>query len=222
MTLKGYKHTPEAKAKIRAAAMGNTNTKGMKHTDETKAKMSAAHKGRKASQETKDKLSIAAKARKATPKTRAILSAAHTNPSNEIRARISASLKGRKASQETKDKLSVMRKGEKFTPEHRANIVKANTGRIVSMGTRAKITGVGNPNWKGGHDVSRAKTEEKRRGFGFIPLNDWFIGCNGHHLDTEFVVYIPEEMHTSIRHSVLNNINMGEINALALDYVYGD
>ena len=139
-----------------------------------------------------------------------------------MRARISASLKGRTASQETKDKLSAMRKGRKFTPEHRAKIVKANTGRIISIETRAKITGVGNPNWKGGHDVSRARTEEKRRGLGYIPLNDRFIGSEGHHIDKEFVIYIPKEMHMSVRHNVHTGKGMEQINTLAVDFCYGD
>lgn len=66
------------------------------------------------------------------------------------------------------------------------------------------------------------KNRAKRRGFGFIKLNEPFPGCEGHHLDKEFVVHIPKEMHKSIFHSVLQDINMEEINALALDYVYGD
>jgi group I intron endonuclease len=43
---RGFVCTAETKAKIGAAAMGNTRRLGMKNTDETKAKMSAAKKGK--------------------------------------------------------------------------------------------------------------------------------------------------------------------------------
>lgn len=79
-----------------------------------------------------------------------------------------------------------------------------------------------NPGWKGGYEATRRRSEEKRRQLGYIPLNDWFIGCEGHHIDKEFIIYVPKEMHRSIYHSVIRNINMDKINDLAIDFCYGD
>ena len=64
------------------------------------------------------------------------------------------------------------------------------------------------------------KKNAKRRALGFIPLNDYFEGSEGHHLNHDFVVYIPKKIHQSISHSATQNRNMDEINVLALDFLY--
>ena len=69
------------------------------------------------------------------------------------------------------------------------------------------------------HPETARKVKAKRRALGFIPLNQPFEGCNGHHVDRERVVYIPEVLHMSIRHNVWNGRNMDKINAAAFDYL---
>ena len=69
------------------------------------------------------------------------------------------------------------------------------------------------------HPETMRKQKAKRRALGFIPLNQPFDGCNGHHVDREHVVYIPEVLHMSIRHNVWNGHNMEQINAVAFDYL---
>ena len=65
----------------------------------------------------------------------------------------------------------------------------------------------------------RAKINHKRqRQLGFIPINAPFPGSEGHHLNTELVVYIPKRLHRSVSHSALKDRNMDKINALALLY----
>jgi hypothetical protein len=59
----------------------------------------------------------------------------------------------------------------------------------------------------------------KRKQFGFIPLNEPFEGCEGHHIDFQRVIYIPKELHRSIWHSVILGVNMKEINEIAFDYL---
>ena len=97
--------------------------------------------------------------------------------------------------------------------------------RKVTKETKQKIgeaqLGEKNHGWKGGSELSRARSEEKRRGFGFIPLNDNFIGAEGHHLDKELVLYIPKECHHSVPHNVHTGQGMEEITNLACEYVYG-
>ena len=65
---------------------------------------------------------------------------------------------------------------------------------------------------------NRAK-DSKRRKFGFISLNMPFSGCHGHHISRNFVIYIPKELHESIRHSLTRNVNMEEINKLAVEFL---
>lgn len=58
----------------------------------------------------------------------------------------------------------------------------------------------------------------KRRLLGFIPLNVPFEGSVGHHLDKEHVMYVPEELHRSVKHNVWTGENMDKINELARRY----
>ena len=55
----------------------------------------------------------------------------------------------------------------------------------------------------------------KRRSLGFVPLNKPFEGSEAHHICMTFVIYIPKDMHRSIKHSVWTGKNMEEINKLA-------
>ena len=67
--------------------------------------------------------------------------------------------------------------------------------------------------------ILRKKQRAKRKQFGFALLNEWFEGCEGHHVDFQRVVYIPKEMHRSVWHSMASGIGMEEINKLAFDYL---
>ena len=69
-----------------------------------------------------------------------------------------------------------------------------------------------------GREIDR-KAKAKRKQFGFISLNEWFEGCEGHHIDFERVIYIPKAIHRSVYHSVSLSKGMDEINKLAFDYM---
>lgn len=94
-------------------------------------------------------------------------------------------------------------KGKKATPEaiqHQSESQKGKFGKKCS-------------HWKGGSKISLAKSNARRKQRGFIPLNSCEVdGWVGHHLDLDYVVYIPEELHRSIWHSVIKDINMDIIN----------
>lgn len=66
---------------------------------------------------------------------------------------------------------------------------------------------------------AKNKIEAKRRELGFVPINEPFEGCEGHHVNKEHVVYIPREIHQSIRHNVFTWHNMDAINTLVLPYI---
>ena len=79
--------------------------------------------------------------------------------------------------------------------------------------------------WRKNHpeqvDVLHRKSKAKRRVLGFVPLNQPFIGCDGHHINQSDVIYIPKDLHMSIRHNVFTGKNMEQINALALSFMGG-
>ena len=67
-------------------------------------------------------------------------------------------------------------------------------------------------------EIKRKVNSKRRRGLGFIPLNEWFEGSEAHHICPTFVIYIPKELHQSIGHSVFKWKNMEQINKLAWDF----
>ena len=67
--------------------------------------------------------------------------------------------------------------------------------------------------------LAKKARNKRKRNLGFIPLNKPFENSDAHHICATFVIYIPKEIHQSIRHSVLRNRNMDEINAVAWNYL---
>lgn len=105
------------------------------------------------------------------------------------------------------------------SPQTRTNISIALTGKpghAQSPETRAKISIA---EWKCGRQTSNRKCQAKRRVLGFISLNSSFNGCEGHHINKEFVIYIPKELHRSISHNVFTGKNMDKINVLAYEWL---
>ncbi|MCK4649478.1 hypothetical protein KAT51_08135, partial [bacterium] len=67
---------------------------------------------------------------------------------------------------------------------------------------------------------SAAKTNAKRnRGLEFELLNEPFEGSEGHHVTKKTVLFIPKELHRSIRHNVFTGEGMEEINKLAFEWL---
>jgi len=79
--------------------------------------------------------------------------------------------------------------------------------------------GEDSPHWTGGKEAYLERRLEHRRGLGFIPLNEWFKGSNGHHIDKEFVIFIPEEIHRVYHHKQSNKKSMKKINTVAWDFL---
>ncbi len=67
--------------------------------------------------------------------------------------------------------------------------------------------------------ATSCRQKPKRRTLGFIPLNAAFGGAEGHHVDKEYVIYIPKELHRSIPHDNWTGQNMDAINTLAFNYL---
>ena len=51
-------------------------------------------------------------------------------------------------------------------------------------------------------------------------INEWFMGCEGHHLARSLVVFIPSELHNHIWHNMKTGLGMAEMNALSLQFAF--
>lgn len=142
---------------------------------------------------------------------RANISAAHIGkPSN---------FKGKRQSAEARAKMSVADKGRVFSLEARAKLSAKHMGvpHPMSLETRAKQSIA---HWKGGKAVWKSKDNAARRALGFVPLNRPFTKCQGHHVDKELVIYIPETLHRSIWHRQTDGASMAKINAIAYNFLF--
>ena len=138
---------------------------------------------------------------------------------------------GHRWSEEDKARLAVLATGRTLSPENRAKLLAANMGNkhglghVVSPENRAKTSArsMGNRfSWRGGSAVAGRRSKAQRRALGFIPMNQPFVGCEGHHLNQTDVIYIPKALHRSIGHNVFTGRNMAEINAKACQWLTED
>jgi hypothetical protein len=63
------------------------------------------------------------------------------------------------------------------------------------------------------------KYHNKERGLGNEFLNEWFPGCETHHINKEEVVFIPRQMHEENLHCLETGEGMEVINQLALNFI---
>ena len=160
--------------------------------------------------------------------------------SEETKAKISASEKGKVTwnkgiprTDAEKAKIAAGQVGHVMPESVRLALLKANLdrhdsaetsarrsagqmGHSVSPEARAKLSVA---RWKGGRAVSARKDHAKRKNLGFVPINQPFAGCEGHHLDHDYAVYIPKVLHHSVPHNVWTGRNMEQINSLALQWL---
>ena len=73
-----------------------------------------------------------------------------------------------------------------------------------------------------GHPEACRLHSAKRRTLGFVLLNKPFVGSDGHHIDKEHIIYIPQALHRSISHDQWTGRNMDKINALAYEWLARD
>lgn len=190
--------------------------RGSHLTDEQKAKSSLIHKGKIASVETRQKMSTTRKGKPKSLATRAKMSAAGMGHvvSPETGAKIAAANRGRVVSPETRAKQSAAQMGHPAYPA----CIAAHLGYKRDPETLAKMSGELSTSWKGGSRMSGARKTAKRRTLGCIPMNSPFPGSEGHHLDRDYVLYIPEELHWKNPHNNWTGRNMEQINTLAVQW----
>ena len=71
---------------------------------------------------------------------------------------------------------------------------------------------------KGKITDARVKAKRKRN-LDYKPINNWFPKSQGHHIDKENVLFIPEELHRSISHSQDDSASMKLINTAAFEWL---
>jgi hypothetical protein len=139
---------------------------------------------------------------------------AHTGlvKSPETSAKLSAALIGNKRAL-----------GSHRTEESLKRMSVAHMGNTNLLGYRHSGTDKAKQSaaqWKGGPSMSWTRHAANRRGLGFVFLNRPFLGCEGHHVDNEQVIYMPKELHRSVWHRQRDGRGMAKINAIAYNYLF--
>jgi len=67
--------------------------------------------------------------------------------------------------------------------------------------------------------IAQQKYNLNRRELGLNPLNKYFEGSEGHHINKNDIVYILKELHRSISHCLNTGRNMEKINRLAMENI---
>lgn len=75
--------------------------------------------------------------------------------------------------------------------------------------------------WQKEHPIAFRKicakaNAKRKRELGFEAINDPFENSEGHHMDKDIVVYIPKELHRSVKHNVFTSEGMKKINGKVL------
>ena len=179
-------------------------------SDEIRMNYSTGHIGLKASLKTKEKMS-ASRMGKTTWNKGILMTDEQKHPClEETKAKLSMINTGKTLSLETRTKIGAKNRGRVQSLEQRANSSAAAIKRCTPEWRAA----VSKRNWRGGKKVVRAR----RRLLGFIPLNEPSVGCEGHHVNNELVIYMPHKLHRSVFHRQSDGRGMVEINTLAVQW----
>lgn len=68
-------------------------------------------------------------------------------------------------------------------------------------------------------ETSKRKAARRYRNLEFSPLNSYFEGSSGHHIDTKYIIYIPKKLHIAHPHRLKNPETMKRINLKSWDYM---
>jgi len=114
---------------------------------------------------------------------------------------------------------------KQYCQNNKVHIAKLNHDRYIEKQREIRIYQKQysqTPNGKEACRKRNTKHKTKReRGLGWIPLNECLVdGWEGHHIDNEYVIYVPRELHHSVPHNVFTGKNMDEINFIVLQW-YG-
>lgn len=124
----------------------------------------------------------------------------------------------RNASKRPEVKLKLSKNCSMKRPEV-ANKFKGDNNPMKRPEVRAKFMGKLNSQWVDGCCAKRHKAKHYRE-LGYNPINTKFPGSNGHHINKNDVLYIPEELHMSIQHKQGDVESMNKINQVSMDWYF--
>jgi hypothetical protein len=228
MPPRGSHQTAEARAKISAANLGRPKHHWSK---EERAKISIALTGRPCSAETREKIRSSNMGR--------VISAEQKEASREFHLgkhflphftkvcqccgkEYQPQGGGQKYCSECQPlirKETMVRFAEQNPDKMAANLTRYRSKHLAECLERSTKWAVDHPERIA---ACAKKQKAKRRALGFNELNSPFMGCEGHHINRNDVIYIPKAMHRSVRHNVWTGRNMEKINALAGTFLTED
>lgn len=115
-------------------------------------------------------------------------------------------------------KASNKKCGKKYRIEHKKQTKKRDKNyRKTHREQRAIILS----NWLKTENgkIYLKERDAKKRQRGFVPLNKYFEGARGHHINRNYAIYVPKELHESVPHNLTTNWNMKKINNLSFVYL---
>lgn len=123
--------------------------------------------------------------------------------------------RGKEVESNAAQKYRQMEKAKKASREYNKKYFETEKGKEIQRKSARKYSKT-----EKGRKVQHCKGD-KRRKLGFIELNEEFEGSEAHHIDKEFILYTPKEIHRSICHNVWTGQGMEKINGLAFEFAYG-
>ena len=110
----------------------------------------------------------------------------------------------------------ILKRQCKYRQTHKEQIQKYYWMRREEAKERVKRWVKEHPERK--RELNRKYMHKRDRNLGFNPLNECFKDSEAHHINTKDVIYIPKEMHRSVRHSLTTRQGMAKINTLAIRF----
>lgn len=145
-------------------------------------------------------------------------------------------LQGKKYYEENKERLAPLRKNwVQANPEkvraysrkwRRANIDQSAATRKKDRSENPEKFAARYKKWAQANPAKRRVTQKERRVYlsaykDCKKLNQWFPGCDAHHIEPNIVMHIPPVLHQSVWHRMKTGHGMEEINRLAFDWLNG-
>lgn len=120
---------------------------------------------------------------------------------------------------EHKDEMDA--KSRKYRDEHTEELIEYEAAKYIRNRSKIKIRVASYRQTSKGREVKKL-SDQRRRSYGYEPLNEYFKGSEFHHVhlnDNHAIgIYIPSELHKSVWHSSKTGKGMEEINKLAIDW----
>lgn len=110
---------------------------------------------------------------------------------------------------------------QKWYRENKGKIKERNKQYYEENKEKLKLSRAEYGQTEAGKAVEKKAHHKRRRGLGFIPLNEPFESCVAHHFNKEGIIYIPVGLHQSVWHNVFTGKSMQEINRLAFGWLEG-